>query len=393
VKVAAVVPRYGAEVIGGCESAVRELSEWLVRCTDVEVEILTTTAADSTTWDEEYPAGTTQEAGVAVHRFPVTSGRARDCDARSAPLMARARSLTPTEQQAWLELQGPVSPALVDAVAATDADLLSIHPYLFWPDVAAHAAARVPVVFHPYAHDEAPLRLSVYAPLFEASAGLVFQVDAERRLCERRFAIAARRALTLGLGVEAGTGSAADASAAVGLGDRPYLLCLGRVDDGKGARLLFDWFTAYKERRPGPLALVYAGQVVHELPSHSDIVVVGIVDEPVKWGLLRGTVALVSPSANESFSLVLLEAWVAGVPAMVNGRCAVTREHCERSGGGLWFDGYAQFEAMLDRLGDADLRAALAERGAAYVDRSYRWPTLVSRYEAFLETCASVGSD
>src|SRR6185437_15126772 len=84
VKIAAVVPRYGAEVIGGCESAVRELSEWLVKRTAVEV--LTTTALDSTTWAEHFPAGTTREAGVTVHRYPVTRGRSRDSDTRGAPL-------------------------------------------------------------------------------------------------------------------------------------------------------------------------------------------------------------------------------------------------------------------------------------------------------------------
>ena len=393
-KLAVVVPRYGVEVVGGCENAVRELSEWLVQTTGVEVEVLTTTALDSTTWAEHFPAGTTLEAGVTVQRFRVTRGRSRDADTRGAPLLARAKRLSIAEQQEWLALQGPTAPALVDAVAATDADVLSIHPYLFWPDVAAHAAARVPVVFHPYAHDEAPLRLPIFAPLFESSAGLVFQASAERRLCERRFAIATRRAITLGLGVVAGAGTVAEARAAVGLGDRPYLLCLGRVDDGKGTRLLFDWFAAYKERRPGPLALVCAGQVVHPLPPHPDVLVAGLIDEPTKWGLLRGATALVSPSANESFSLVVLEAWVAGVPVVVNGRCAVTREHCERSGGGFWFDGYAQFETELDRLyADDDLRSELAARGAAYVERSYRWPALTERYEAFLDLVVTrVGS-
>ena len=102
--------------------------------------------------------------------------------------------------------------------------------------------------------------------------------------------------------------------------------------------------------------------------------------------------ALVSPSANESFSLVLLEAWVAGVPAVVNGRCAVTREHCERSGGGLWFDGYAQFEAVVDRLDDADLRTArpAAVRPTSSARTAGRRSR--GRYEAFLERCVSVGS-
>jgi glycosyltransferase involved in cell wall biosynthesis len=393
-KVAAVVPRYGPEVIGGCETAVRELSEWLVRETRVEVEVLTTTALDSTTWAEHFPAGTSSRAGVTVHRFPVTRGRAPDCDTRGAPLLARARHLSEAEQWAWLDLQGPTAPALVDAVASTDADVVAIHPYLFWPDVAAHGAARAPVVFHPYAHDELPLRLPIYAPLFEQSAGVVFQVEEERHLCERRFAMAARRSLTLGLGIEAaGPGAAADAAAAVGLGDRPYLLCLGRVDLGKGVGLLAEWFAAYKERRPGPLALVFAGPVVHAPPARPDIIVTGVVDEPTRWGLLRGATVFVSPSANESFSLVTLESWTVGVPAIVNGRCDVTRGHCRRSGAGLWFDGYADFEVAVDRLvADAELRAELAARGAAYVDRFYRWPDIARRYETFLDVCASVGS-
>ena len=393
-KIAAVVPRYGTEVIGGCETAVRELSEWLVKGTGVQVDVLTTNALDPTTWAEHFDAGTTVEAGVTVHRFPVTRGRSRHSDTRGGALLARAKSLTIAEQQEWLDLQGPTSPQLVDAVATTDADAVSIHPYLFWPGVAAHAAARVPVVFHPYAHDEAPLRLPIFANLFENSAGLVFQAGAERRLCEERFAIAARHAITLGLGIVAAPGSASDARTAVGIGDRPYLLCLGRIDDGKGVRLLFEWFTAYKERRPSPLALVFAGPIVHAPPDHPDVVVAGLVDDPTRWGLLRGAEVLVNPSTNESFSLVVLESWVSGVPVVVNGRCAVTREHCERSGGGLWFDGYAQFETVVDRLlADSDLRAALAARGAAYVERFYRWPQLVERYEAFVELAVRVGSE
>ena len=58
----------------------------------------------------------------------------------------------------------------------------------------------------------------------------------------------------------------------------------------------------------------------------------------------------ISPSALESFSLVVVEAWVDRVPVLVNGACGPTREHAERSGGGLWFTSYPEFEAVLDRL-------------------------------------------
>ena len=120
VKLAVVVPRYGVEVIGGCENAVRELSEWVAKTTDVEVEVLTTTALDATTWAEHFRRDHA-EAGVTVHRFPVERGRSTESDTRGARCCDEPGRLRRGAEE-WLDLQGPTSPALVDAVAATDAD-------------------------------------------------------------------------------------------------------------------------------------------------------------------------------------------------------------------------------------------------------------------------------
>ncbi len=116
-------------------------------------------------------------------------------------------------------------------------------------------------------------------------------------------------------------------------------------------------------------------------PEHPDIATVGGVDEAVKWGLLRGALALVSPSAFESFSIVLMEAWTVGTPAFVNSRCAVTLDHVRRSGGGLAFGNYAELEVELDRLGASPaLRSALGRAGQAFVDGHYRWADVIDRY-------------
>jgi glycosyltransferase involved in cell wall biosynthesis len=113
------------------------------------------------------------------------------------------------------------------------------------------------------------------------------------------------------------------------------------------------------------------------------------VDEDTKWGALRGALGFVQPSPHEAFSIVLMEAWTAGLPALVNGGCVATREHCERSGGGLWFTGYASFEAAVTRLAaDARLRRELGEHGRRYVDRYFRWPGLIRRYAEFLTLVA-----
>ncbi len=82
------------------------------------------------------------------------------------------------------------------------------------------------------------------------------------------------------------------------------------------------------------------GPISDKAPEHPDIVATGTVSEADKWDILGGAEVMVTPSAYESFSLVLLEAWSLDVPVLVNASCAATMEHCRRSGGGLWFESY-----------------------------------------------------
>jgi glycosyltransferase involved in cell wall biosynthesis len=390
-KVAFVTPRYGPEVVGGAEHGARMLAERLAAPPDGwPVEVFTTCALDARTWADAYPPGTVELNGVRVHRFASRAGRDPDFENFSTGLLAHPRAASVVDDERWIDLQGPVAPDLVDAVAASDADLVVFYPYLYYPTVRAIRLVPGRAVMHPAAHDEPPLYLPGFQAVFSAVSGFAFHTDSERRLVERVFGVAQVPQLVLGLGVEAGEGDPGPARDSLGLGDRPYFLCLGRVDDGKGTGLLARFFAAYKDRHPGPLALVVAGPVVDAPPSHPDILVPGSLDEATKWGALRGAQALVSPSPFESFSLVLLEAWSVGVPVVVNAACEPTLDHCRRSGGGLWFGGYGSFEVIAERLtSDARLRAALAARGAAYVEANFTWPGLISDYRRFLTRTAT----
>ena len=377
-----VVPRYGSQIRGGAENAARELATRLVSDRGWSVRVLSTTALDSVTWSSELPAGLTVEDGVEVHRFAVAAGRHPDFDAYSGPLLARAEQASSEEGWRWMEMQGPVSPDLLDAVAASDADAVAFYPYLYHPVVAGISRTRRPTVLHAAAHDEAPIRLPVFKPVFESASGLVFHTGTERNLVQRLFPVGGRPQIVLGLGVDA---SPPPGSAPEVTGGRPFLLCLGRVDDQKGVGALWRFFQAYKRHRPGPLALVLAGPIVDRPPNDPDIIVTGPVSEPDKWGLLRVAVALVSPSPLESFSLVMAEAWSVGTPAMVNARCGPTMEGVRRSGAGLNFGGYAEFEAGVDRLvEDPALRNGLGQRGRAYVRDHLVWPVVLGRYGDFV---------
>jgi glycosyltransferase involved in cell wall biosynthesis len=392
VKVAFVTPRYGPQIIGGAETAARQLAEHLITDTEWEAEAYSTCALNPHTWADELPPGDSEINGVPVHRYASAHGRlpefyALDGRVRLAPQLASRE-----EGRRWVDDNGPYSPELIEAVCASDADVIAFYPYLYHPTVAAIGRVQVAAVLHPAAHDEPALYLPVFRGTFGDADAFCYHSAAERLLVERTYPVAEKPQIVLGLGVGESAGAGRRGGAVLGLGDRPYIVSVGRVDEHKGSKMLASYFATYKERHPGPLAMALVGPVSVDLEPHEDIVITGTATEADKWDIVHDALMSVSPSALESFSLVVLEAWVDRVPVVVNGTCGPTREHCERSGGGLWFTSYPEFEGVLERLlGDPALRATLGQNGRAYVDRFYQWPVLIARYAAFLSSVVERG--
>ncbi len=383
------MPRYGTGIRGGAETGARMLAEHLAADRGHQVEVLTTCAVDAITWRDELPEGTGEVNGVIVHRIRSEAGR----DDRFHPLWAGMREdpshASREDMERWVELQGPRSPALLDAVAGSDADVVAFYPYLYYPTVRGLPLVAERAILHPAAHEEPALHLRIYDELFTRCRGFAFHSRSERTLVNERFGVATTPQVVVGLGVEEPPDDGIDeraARAAYGLGEAPYLVCIGRVDDQKGTGMLWRSFRAYKQRHPGPLRLVLVGQVVDPPERADDVVVTGMVGEEDKWGLLRGARALMAPSPYESFSLTVVEALTAGVPVLVNARCGPTREHCERSGAGLWFGDFAEFEAVVGLLTTDDaVHETMRRNGRAYVAANYTWPVVLDRYCGFLE--------
>jgi glycosyltransferase involved in cell wall biosynthesis len=290
-----------------------------------------------------------------------------------------------------MHMQGPQLPELRPWIESHGAsyDAVVFFTYLYYSTWAGLPAASgiTTTVLHPTAHDEPPLYLPIFDLMFRLPHGLGFLVEEEFQLVRKRFS--AKQPFTItGIGVDLDvSGDEASFRAAYDLGDDPYLLYVGRLDPHKGAVELVEFFTTYKERNPGSLKLVVVGDPVRPLPTHHDVVVTGFVKSAVMHDAFEGALAFVQPSYFESFSIVLTECWAHRKPALVQGHSDVLVGQARRSGGALPYTGYREFEAAVDVLVDEPkVRARLGERGRAYVERRYDWPTVMEKYERFLES-------
>jgi glycosyltransferase involved in cell wall biosynthesis len=387
-KLGLLVPRYGEEVIGGTEHWLRLLCEHLVADRGWTVEVFTTCAKSAATWADEYRPGTVSLGGVTVHRHRSRSGRNADYLHQLGRLRRDPTSYGMDEAMEYVRLVGPVCPEAVAAAEASACELVAVTPYLYWPTVTGVPRLGRRVIFHGATHDEPELYLPVMRPVFESVGGFAFNSFSERALVERRFSVGHVPSAVIGNAVDEGRGDPAEARRQLGLTpEEPFVLCVGRVERSKGtAALAAMWELYHHRRRSGPAGpaprLVLVGPEHDPIDAGPGVLVAGRQPDEVKWGALAGCEALVAPSARESFSLVVLEAWLAGRPVVVNGRCGPTVEHCRRSGGGVWYHDYGDFEAGLDLLlGDKALRGGLAARGGAYARRQFAWPRILDRYE------------
>jgi len=381
-----VVPRYWLR--GGAENAVRMTAERVAAQLGWDIHLHATTALSSGTWANETAPGDEQINGIWVHRHHVDSGRTIEWGPLNERVKGSPSTIDPASEAAFFATQGPVSHALATAVKDSPADLIVFAPYLFWTTVGVIGDVIDRAAVVPAAHDEPFLRLPSVGRSLAASRGLLYGSVAERRLLERVIPVAHLPHTVLGWGIDDPVTSDPARTLPVQVEDgRPFVLSLGRVEHAKGTVALARFWDTYRRREGREHRLVLAGELNAEIPdAGDDIIVLDDVDDATKWDLLREADVMIAPSAMESFSLVVLEAWTAGTPVLVNRWCGATLDHAAAARGGLWYGDYPEFEAALDRLlADAHLRDRLAANGARFTEQTYGWEAIVERFEGFVK--------
>ncbi|MGH9146311.1 MAG: glycosyltransferase family 4 protein, partial [Vicinamibacterales bacterium] len=165
-----------------------------------------------------------------------------------------------------------------------------------------------------------------------------------------------------------------------------FAIYVGRIDENKGCRELFEFFLRYTRARRAPLTLVLIGHAVLEVPKDPRIRHLGFLPDDDKFDAIAAAELLIMPSYYESLSMVALEAWALGRPVLANGHCEVLKGQCIRSNAGLFYETYEEFvEALRSIAENAWLAEALGTNGRVFYRRHYDWPVIERKYVTMLE--------
>lgn len=387
--IAIVVQRYGTDISGGAELHARYVAEHLGRHADVQV--LTTCARDYLTWRNELAPGRDDVNGIAVERFPVVRERNEaEFGLRSDHVFSRRHSLN--DELAWLDSEGPTSPALLESLSQRRSDFDFVLLFCARYFHAYHGARIAPerAVLVPTAEREPALGLAIFAPIFRGVRAIMYNSPEEQMLIRAVARNDHVPGVVVGIGSEIPPVSdPARAMTKFGL-TQPYVVYIGRIDPNKGCAELFDFFARYAAVRRNAPQLVLIGKPAMEIPQHPLIRHLGFVDDKDKFDVIAGATALVMPSYYESLSMVALEAWALGTPVIANAHCDVLLGQCLRSNAGLYYANADEFCGVLDRIiTDGVLADTLGRNGHRFYEQDYSWPVIEKKYLDMFEFLSS----
>jgi glycosyltransferase involved in cell wall biosynthesis len=426
VKIAFVIQRYGAEVLGGSEQLCRLVAERLA--VTHEVEVLTSCAQDYVTWQNAYPEGADRVRGVTVRRF--ATARTRDIDTfNTYSEWIYNNEHSRQDEMEWLKQQGPWCPGLIDHLKRQQGqyDVVIFFTYLYATTVIGLEVVPSRSILVSTAHDEPAIRLGIFKDVFKNPAALCYLTDSERRFVQHQFPERPLLEDVVGVGIDlaqqqpyprmpsppdedlpsTSEPDAPDADAPIGGPEEdgparefpahllargavfrrrhrlygPIALYGGRIDPGKGCEELIQYFSEYL-KDGGDATLALMGAKLMALPEDPAIRFAGRLSERERLQALEAATVVVCPSPYESLSLLALEAMSVGTPVLANARSEVLVEHCVRSNAGLFYADRDEFVECLKLLiRDDQLRASMGRNGRDYIRKNYRWDVVLAKFE------------
>ncbi|MEX1375899.1 MAG: glycosyltransferase family 4 protein [Eubacteriales bacterium] len=374
IKLYIITPWYNV-FAGGAEVLARNLAEQSAE-RKIQTEVLTTcvlTPEDSW-WKDSLKPGVQKIGNVTVRRFSVNNTGEYEYNlAQNRALMGQELS---EKDKETLYTCGINSDDLVEHVAGLPDDSLIITiPYYQSLAYNVIKKNRGKVYLMPCFHNEDRFYWNQVKDMLLYSRGIYFLSEPEKELAIRTYGKVLGEKI-----IEAPvTGAGIERSEAQSLVEnlpKKYVLYVGRKDRGKGIVELLAYHSQMK--RDIPLVLVGGGDR-GLVPENSRIIDYGFVTEEEKNYIIKNAACMVNLSNNESFSFVIMEAWLNSIPVIVSGRCDVTKHHVELSKGGLIIKNANEYEAALNAiLENKEIGRSMGTRGKKYVMDNYSWDHVIA---------------
>jgi glycosyltransferase involved in cell wall biosynthesis len=391
-RVAIVVQRCHEDIVGGSETLAWHYAQLLSDA--YEVDVLTTTAIETSEWANSLPAGAEIKDGVRLIRFPVTIGRSQYWVKVHDRLLEEFGWMVPTKtqevprlqwtlalQEDFIRQQGPYSEPLLHYINEHWRDYRAIIFITYLYPTTYFGLQQLPAghaLFAPTLHDEMPAYIPAYKYAARQARELVWLTAAEQRVGHKLWGALPGRVVAMAIETDLREPQWAPA---------PYLLYSGRVDPNKGCVQLFDYFLTYKKTVTSPLRLIITGKDDIPVPRHEDIEFKGFVSAEQKFRLMSGAMLFVNPSPNESFSIVTLEAMAQNTPVLANNASTVLADHIKASGAGRVYSDYQTFADALNELSANEaLLTTMGQRGREYVLSRYQTETVRKSLIAAVES-------
>ncbi len=361
---------------GGIQTFVHELVR---RLNPADVVVYTSRSKGWEAFDQEQPFEVVREDTSMLLPTPGVRRRAADlvtshgCDSvlfgAAAPLgllgpslreagAARLVALTHGHEAGWAQLPG--SRQLLRRIG----DGVDVVTYL-----GEYTRSRIAAALSPAAAS----RMERLTPGVDAT---VFSPDADGRVVRQRY----------------------------GLDERPVVVCVSRLMRRKGQDTLIDAFPALKRRVPDAALLIVGGgpyrghleRLAFASTWRQDIVFTGSVPWPELPAHYAAGDVFAMPCRTrrrgldvEGLGIVYLEASATGLPVVAGDSGGAPDAVLEGETGWLVPSGVGAHAELVERLsgllGDASLRAAVGERGRAWVQEDWSWERQVERLRSVIK--------
>lgn len=380
--IAFVVPRYGEDILGGAESLARAVAEHLNK-NNVNVEVLTTCAKDHFTWDNYYKPGVYNINGVVVRKFVVKERNSSLYDEINIKIGTN-QVVSEEEEQKWIK-ESVNSIELLNHISENREkyDFFIFIPWVFgttyWGlNICPEKSLLIPCLdTSPYA------RLKIYKDMFKKCKGIIFNTAPERELTKSYFDIKNIKTIIIGMGFDTDIRPDSERFREKYNVNGRFILYVGRREYGKNTPLLVEYFCKFKQKNNIDIKLVLIGGGYIDVPSQcrNDIIVLNFVPEQDKFDAFAASIISCQPSMYESLSMVMMESWACRTPVLVHEDCNVTKDHCIKSNGGLYFKNYDEFEEDIHFfIKNPALRDKMGENGRKYVLNNYSWDVVLKKF-------------